>query len=75
MTAFSIFVLSNFLDILFYVFGHFVLPIIIFSNIISLLSGLISPLINQLLILQFDSSFLFIYSSKYLIFFILSLII
>nr|DAD65354.1 MAG TPA: hypothetical protein [Myoviridae sp. ctOoC8] len=29
MTAFSIFVLSNFLDILFYVFGHFVLLIII----------------------------------------------
>ena len=29
MTAFSIFVLSNFLDILFYVFGHFVLPIIV----------------------------------------------
>nr|DAS89210.1 MAG TPA: hypothetical protein [Caudoviricetes sp.] len=28
MTAFSIFVLSNFLDILFYVFGHFVLTII-----------------------------------------------
>ena len=28
MTAFSIFVLSNFLDILFYVFGHFVLSII-----------------------------------------------